>query len=79
MVTKANADQMKATSKDPFVRRLLGAEGGFGKLLGLDDEWALRAIKVSGNARLGMIVAAVGQFPGLPVEPLTAASLPPTH
>ena len=48
-VTKANADQMKATSKDPFVRRLLGAEGGFGKLLGLDDEWALRAIKVSGN------------------------------
>jgi general L-amino acid transport system substrate-binding protein len=48
-VTKANADQLKASSNDPFVRRLLGAEGGFGKLLGLDDEWALRAIKVSGN------------------------------
>jgi general L-amino acid transport system substrate-binding protein len=48
-ITKANADQMKATSKDPFVRRLLGAEGGFGKLLGLDDEWALRAIKANGN------------------------------
>jgi general L-amino acid transport system substrate-binding protein len=48
-VTKANADEKKATSKDPFVRRLLGAEGGFGKLLGLDDEWALRAIKANGN------------------------------
>jgi general L-amino acid transport system substrate-binding protein len=48
-VTKANADQMKASSNDPFVRRLLGAEGGFGKLMGLDDDWALRAIKVSGN------------------------------
>ena len=48
-VTKANADKMKATSTDPFIRRLLGAEGGFGKLLGLDDEWALRAIKANGN------------------------------
>ena len=25
------------------MRRLLGIEGGFGKLLGLDDEWAYRA------------------------------------
>jgi len=48
-ITKANADEMKNASKDPFVRRLLGSEGGFGKLLGLDDEWALRAIKVNGN------------------------------
>lgn len=48
-ITKANADEMKTASKDPFVRRLLGSEGGFGKLLGLDDEWALRAIKANGN------------------------------
>ena len=48
-ITKANADQMKTTSKDPFVRRLLGAEGEFGKKMGLDDEWALRAIKTAGN------------------------------
>ncbi len=47
-VTKANADQMK-TSKDPFILRLLGVEGDFGKMLGLDNEWALRAIKTSGN------------------------------
>ncbi|MEJ0016683.1 MAG: amino acid ABC transporter substrate-binding protein [Acetobacteraceae bacterium] len=48
-ITKANADQMKTSSKDPFVRRLLGSEGEFGKKMGLDDEWALRAIKTAGN------------------------------
>ena len=48
-VTKANADEMKKSSNDPFVRRLLGVEGEFGKKMGLDDEWMLRAIKVSGN------------------------------
>lgn len=47
-VTKANVDQMKG-SNDPFIRRLLGVEGDFGKLLGLDNEWAYRAIKVGGN------------------------------
>lgn len=47
-ITRANADQMK-TSKDPFVLRLLGVEGDFGKMLGLDNEWSLRAIKTSGN------------------------------
>lgn len=48
-VTRANADQMKGSSKDPFVLRLLGAEGDFGKMLGLDNDWALKAIKSSGN------------------------------
>ena len=48
-ITKANADEMAKTSKDPFVRRLLGLEGDFGKLLGLDNAWALNAIKVVGN------------------------------
>ena len=48
-VTKANATEMKASSKDPAIRRMLGAEGGFGKLLGLDDDWLLNAIKASGN------------------------------
>ena len=47
-ITKANADQMKS-SKDPFVLRLLGMEGDFGKMLGLDNEWSYRAIKASGN------------------------------
>ena len=48
-ITAANADQMKASSKDPFILRLLGAEGDTGKLLGIDNSWALRAIKVAGN------------------------------
>lgn len=48
-VTKANADQMKASSPDPTVKRLLGAEGGFGALLGLDNDWLLRAVKAGGN------------------------------
>ena len=48
-ITKANADQLKTSSKDPFVRRLLGTEGELGKKMGLDDEWALRAIKTAGN------------------------------
>ncbi len=47
-VTKANADQMK-TSVDPTIKRLLGTEGGFGTLLGLDDAWTLNAIKAVGN------------------------------
>ncbi|MFI4982835.1 MAG: amino acid ABC transporter substrate-binding protein, partial [Nevskiales bacterium] len=48
-ITQANADQMKATSKDPFILRILGAEGDTGKLLGLDNAWALKAIKAVGN------------------------------
>ncbi len=49
-VTQANVDQMKATSVDPVVQRLLG--GGSedtGKLLGLDKDWMARAIKATGN------------------------------
>ena len=47
-ITKANADS-KRSSDDPTVRRLLGVEGGFGALLGLDNDWSLRAIKAVGN------------------------------
>jgi len=48
-VTRENAVTLKTTAKDPAVRRLLGAEGGFGKALGADNDWALRAIQASGN------------------------------
>ncbi len=48
-VTRENAATLKRTTKDPAVRRLLGAEGGFGKALGADNDWALRAIQTSGN------------------------------
>ncbi len=48
-VTAANAAEMKASSKTPPVRRLLGAAGQYGEGLGLDDEWAYRAIRSVGN------------------------------
>ena len=48
-VTAANADQQKAQSSDPVVQRLLGKTDENGKLLGLDNDWMLRAIKAVGN------------------------------
>jgi general L-amino acid transport system substrate-binding protein len=48
-VTQANIDEMKASATDPIVRRLLGVEGDFGQLLGLDNDWSYRAIKTGGN------------------------------
>ena len=47
-ITQANVDQMK-TSQDPPVQRILGTSEDTGKLLGLDKEWAYRAIKSVGN------------------------------
>ncbi len=48
-VTQANVDEMKANSKNPGVRRLLGLEGIAGKGLGLNDDWAYQIIKQVGN------------------------------
>ena len=47
-ITQANVDQMKS-SQDPPVQRILGTSEDTGKLLGLDKEWAYRAIKAVGN------------------------------
>jgi general L-amino acid transport system substrate-binding protein len=48
-VTQENVDKMKATSTDPVVMRMLGTSEDTGKLLGLDKDWAYRAIKATGN------------------------------
>ncbi len=48
-ITQANVDDMKANSKDPVVQRMLGTSEDTGKLLGLDKDWAYRAIKATGN------------------------------
>lgn len=48
-ITAANIDEVRRISPNPEVRRLLGAQPGVGKSLGLDDEWAYRAIKSVGN------------------------------
>jgi len=48
-ITQANAERTKADSKDPAVQRILGTNEDTGKLLGLDRDWALRAIQAVGN------------------------------
>ncbi|WP_147022600.1 amino acid ABC transporter substrate-binding protein [Microvirga aerophila] len=47
-ISSANAGEA-AGSNRPDVRRFAGVEGGFGKLLGLEDAWALRAVGAVGN------------------------------
>ena len=48
-VRAADVDDLKAKSASPSIRRLLGAEGTFGADMGLDADWAVRAIKSGGN------------------------------
>jgi general L-amino acid transport system substrate-binding protein len=48
-ITQANVDKLKAETTDPVVGRLLGKTEDTGKLLGLDKEWLVRAIKAVGN------------------------------
>jgi general L-amino acid transport system substrate-binding protein len=47
-VNSGNVAQALASTK-PDVRRLTGAEGDFGRELGLDNAWAIRAVKEVGN------------------------------
>jgi general L-amino acid transport system substrate-binding protein len=48
-ITRENVDQLRRTSTNPEVRRLLGVEHGYGRMMGLSDDWAYRAIKAEGN------------------------------
>ena len=47
-LTSKNIDQ-QAGSKDPAVQRFVGATGDMGKMLGLDNRWALNIVKQVGN------------------------------
>ena len=47
-VTQGNVDQMKS-SNNPEIKRLLGVEGGLGKMLCLTNDFAYRIIKHIGN------------------------------
>lgn len=47
-ITQANVDTKKS-SDDPNIQRILGTTDDMGSLLGLDKEWAYRAIKAVGN------------------------------
>jgi general L-amino acid transport system substrate-binding protein len=48
-VTKANVDDMKKSSDNPDIKRLLGTEGKHGEALGLSNDWAYQIIKQVGN------------------------------
>ncbi len=48
-VTSKNVEDMRANSKSGEIRRLLGAEGNFGQMLGLSNDWMFNAIKQVGN------------------------------
>jgi general L-amino acid transport system substrate-binding protein len=47
-ISSANASEALASAK-PDVRRFVGAEGELGKTLGLDNAWAIRAVRAVGN------------------------------
>jgi len=48
-VTSANVSEMAASSGNPEVKRLLGTEGTLGEMLGLEADWAQKAIATQGN------------------------------
>ena len=48
-ITAENAADLAANSNDPEVKRLLGGEGEYGAMLGLDNGFALAAIQAGGN------------------------------
>ncbi len=49
-VTQANVGEMAAAAGDhPEINRMLGTEGSLGEMLGLDADWAARAIAAEGN------------------------------
>jgi general L-amino acid transport system substrate-binding protein len=48
-ITSANIDELSAGTENPEINRMLGTEGNLGEMLGLDAEWAKRAIMAGGN------------------------------
>lgn len=66
-ITQANVDALKASTTDPVVGRLLGTTEDTGKLLGLDRDWLVRALKAVGN---------YGEIYERNVGPKTSVALP---
>jgi general L-amino acid transport system substrate-binding protein len=49
-ITSANVEQMAEDgTESPEINRLLGVEGDLGEMIGLDPDWAVRAISAVGN------------------------------
>jgi general L-amino acid transport system substrate-binding protein len=48
-ITSANLEELSKGTDNPEINRLLGSDDNFGALLGLDKDWAKRAIAAGGN------------------------------
>jgi len=48
-ITSANIEELAKGTNNPEVNRILGTEGTLGEMLGLDKDWAKRAIAANGN------------------------------
>ncbi|MEX0311791.1 MAG: amino acid ABC transporter substrate-binding protein [Tateyamaria sp.] len=48
-ITSTNISEMGAGTNNPEINRILGTEGTLGEMLGLDADWAMKAISASGN------------------------------
>ncbi len=48
-ITSKNVDELKKSSKDPEIRRMLGVEGNMAKNLHLKKDWLYNVIKQVGN------------------------------
>jgi general L-amino acid transport system substrate-binding protein len=48
-VTSANIAEMASGTDNPEINRLLGTEGELGAMLGLETDWAMKAIMAGGN------------------------------
>jgi general L-amino acid transport system substrate-binding protein len=48
-ITRDNVRTLRDTTTDPAVQRLLGRTGGFGKALGVNNDWVVQVIEAVGN------------------------------
>ncbi len=49
-INSENVDELAAApTNNPSINRILGTEGNFGEMIGLDNQWAVRVIKAMGN------------------------------
>lgn len=48
-ITQANVVEMSKGHKNSEINRMLGSEGSFGAMLGLESDWAVNAILAGGN------------------------------
>jgi general L-amino acid transport system substrate-binding protein len=48
-ITRDNVARILKETRDPVLRRAFGIEGGFGKALGVSEDWAVRVVRAVGN------------------------------